>query len=195
MQKNRLEAFSDGVIAILITIMVFEVKAPTGANSEALVSIIPIFFTYLLSFLYLGIYWNNHHHMLQLTRRINGGVLWANLHLLFWLSLFPFTTNWMRGSGFQSLPVAVYGLVLFLAGLSYSLLQGTIIRADGEGSSLRAAVGSDFKGKASLVLYLFGIAAAFLVPLLAVTFYVVVAFLWLIPDPRIEKHLAAGARE
>ncbi len=195
MSKGRLEAFSDGVIAILITIMVFELKPPTGADLPALGSLVPPLLTYLLSFLFLGIYWNNHHHMLHATTRINGGVLWANLHLLFWLSLLPLTTAWLRSSEFASLPTAVYGVVLLLAALGYTLLQGTIIRAEGPQSVLRHAVGRDRKGKASLALYVLGIGGAFLSPWIALACYVAVAVIWLIPDRRIESRFVAAPQE
>jgi uncharacterized membrane protein len=185
--KGRLEAFSDGVIAILITIMVFDLKPPAGSDVPALLSVAPPVLTYLLSFLFLGIYWNNHHHMLHVTTRIGGAVLWANLHLLFWLSLLPFVTNWLRASEFSSLPVAVYGAILLLSAVAYTLLQAAIIRAEGPKSALRRAVGSDRKGKASLALYVLGIGAAFVSPWLAIGCYVVVAVLWLIPDRRIES--------
>jgi uncharacterized membrane protein len=185
--KGRLEAFSDGVIAILITIMVFDLKPPAGSDVPALLSLGPPVLTYLLSFLFLGIYWNNHHHMLHVTTRIGGGVLWANLHLLFWLSLLPFVTNWLRTSEFSSLPVAIYGVILLFAAVAYTLLQAAIIRAEGPKSALRRAVGSDRKGKASLVLYALGIGSSFISPWLAIGWYVMVAVLWLIPDRRIES--------
>lgn len=189
MNKTRLEAFSDGVIAILITIMVFDIKAPSGVDMAALLSVVPTMLTYVLSFLYLGIYWNNHHHLLQITRQTNGAVLWANLHLLFWLSMFPFTTNWLRSSQFSSLPAAVYGIVLLLAAIAYSILQSTIIHADGPESNLRRAIGSDFKGKLSLVVYLLGVAFSYWSPGIAIGLYCFVALLWLIPDRRIEASI------
>jgi uncharacterized membrane protein len=185
--KGRLEAFSDGVIAILITIMVFDLKAPPGSDLPALLSVVPAVLTYLLSFLYLGIYWNNHHHMLHATTRVSGAVLWANLHLLFWLSLLPFATSWLRSSGFGGLPAAVYGSVLLLAAVAYLLLQAAIIRAEGPNSVLRRAVGADVKGKGSLALYALGIGGAFVSPWVAVACYVAVTVLWLIPDRRIES--------
>ena len=187
MEKGRLEAFSDGVIAILITIMVFDIKPPTGSDFSALMSVLPIAGTYLLSFLYLGIYWNNHHHMLQAAQKINGTVLWANLHLLFWLSLLPFTTNWLRSSSFGSLPAAVYGVVLLLSAIAYTILQQTIILADGPESTLREAIGADIKGKLSMATYIFGIATAFVSPWISVGTYVLVSLVWLIPDQRIES--------
>ena len=186
MSKNRLEAFSDGVIAILMTIMVFDIKAPVGADFKALLSIVPTLLTYLLSFVYLGIYWNNHHHMLHMARRINGAVLWANLHLLFWLSLFPFTTSWLHNSRFSSLPAAIYGVVLLLAALAYLTLQTVIIRSDGAESKLRRAVGGDFKGKLSPMVYLVGITVSHWNPWVSVGMYSFVALMWLIPDRRIE---------
>jgi uncharacterized membrane protein len=187
--KGRLEAFSDGVIAILITIMVFDIKPPEGSDLRALLSVVPLVLTYLLSFLYLGIYWNNHHHMLHVTTRVSGAVLWANLHLLFWLSLLPFVTNWLRSSDFGSLPAAVYGSILFLAAVAYLLLQAAIIRAEGPNSVLRRAVGPDVKGKGSLALYVLGVGAAFVNPWVSVGCYVLVAIVWLIPDRRIEARL------
>ncbi len=189
MSKGRLEAFSDGVFAVLMTIMVFDIKAPAGADFSALVSVVPTVLTYLLSFLYLGTYWNNHHHLLQITQRINGSVLWANLHLLFWLSLFPFTTSWLRSSHFERVPTAIYGCVLLLAAFAYLILQTIIIRTDGPDSKLRAAIGSDFKGKFSPAIYVLGIASSFFQPLIAVGLYVAVALIWLIPDQRIESKI------
>ncbi|WP_165074657.1 TMEM175 family protein [Paludisphaera rhizosphaerae] len=186
MGKGRLEAFSDGVIAILITIMVFDVKAPKGSDLPALLSVAPTLFTYSLSFVYLGIYWNNHHHMLQATDRIDGLVLWANLHLMFWLSLFPFATSWLAASEFAALPASLYGVVLFLAAIAYTLLQAAIIRAEGEGSRLKRAVGEDAKGKVSLLVYAVGVAISFVNPWLAIGCYAAVALIWLIPDRRIE---------
>ena len=186
MSKTRLEAFSDGVIAILMTIMVFDIKAPPGADWASLLSVVPTVLTYLLSFLYLGIYWNNHHHLLQITRRINGTVLWANLHLLFWLSLFPFTTSWLRSSQFSSLPAGVYGVVLLLAAVAYLILQTVITCADGPDSKLRQALGSNFKGKLSPVLYVLGIAVSPWNSWVSIGLYTLVALMWLIPDRRIE---------
>ena len=187
MSKSRLEAFSDGVIAILITIMVFDLKAPVGADLAALMTVTPSFLTFVLSFLYLGIYWNNHHHMLQLTYRINGAVLWANLHLLFWLSLFPFVTTWLSRSELSRLPVALYGGVLLLAAIAYSILQSTIIKAEGRDSSLKRAVGTDFKGKISMTAYTIGILLAWQLPIGSVVIYIAVAVMWFIPDRRIEQ--------
>jgi uncharacterized membrane protein len=190
MGKGRLEAFSDGVLAIIITIMVLELKVPHGEDLAALVPLIPVFLSYVLSFLYVGIYWNNHHHMLHTVKTVSGGVLWANLHLLFWLSLFPFATGFMGENHFAPTPSALYGVVLFGAAISYTILQIAIIRSQGKDSLLRAAVGSDWKGKVSLVSYVVGIASTFMVPLVAQVFYVAVALIWLVPDPRIERTLA-----
>ncbi len=189
MSKSRLEAFSDGVIAILITIMVLELKIPHGADLAALRPLLPVFLVYVMSFVYLGIYWNNHHHMLHMTTRISGAILWANLHLLFWLSLVPFTTGWMGENGFAPLPTAIYGVVLLCAGVAYLILQATIIRAEGPGSRLAAAIGADRKGKASAVLYAAAVATAFVQHWISTAIYVAVALLWLVPDPRIESRL------
>jgi uncharacterized membrane protein len=190
MGKGRLEAFSDGVIAILITIMVLELKAPHGADWGALHAVVPAFLSYVLSFVYLGIYWNNHHHMLHATRRISGRVLWANLHLLFWLSLVPFVTTWMGENHFAPVPTAVYGVVLLLAAIAYYILQTAIIRDEGADSALARAVGKDVKGKVSPLLYAVAIPAAFVHRWIADAIYVGVALIWLVPDPRIESHLA-----
>ena len=190
MGKARLEAFSDGVIAIIITIMVLELKVPHGEDLAALAPLIPVFLSYVLSFLYVGIYWNNHHHMLHTVKTVSGGVLWSNLHLLFWLSLFPFATGFMGENHFAPMPSALYGVVLFGAAISYTILQMTIIRAQGKDSLLHAAVGGDWKGKASLVFYVVGIASTFIVPYVAEVLYVAVALIWLVPDPRIERTLA-----
>jgi uncharacterized membrane protein len=187
MQKTRLEAFSDGVLAIIITIMVLELKPPHGANLAVLYDLAPKFASYVLSFIYVAIYWANHHHMLHLTRRVTGGVLWANSHLLFWLSLVPFTTAWMGENGFAPIPTALYGANLILAAISYTILQGAIIRADGEDAPLASAVGSDVKGKMSLALYLCAIVIAFYFTPIAHAIYVIVALIWLVPDRRIEK--------
>jgi uncharacterized membrane protein len=189
MGKGRLEAFSDGVIAILITIMVLELKVPHGAGWEALRSLQPVFLSYLLSFIFLAIYWNNHHHMFHATRRINGKILWANLHLLFWLSLVPFVTGWMGEYPSAPLPAAVYGAVLLLAGLAYVILQRAIIACEGTDSTLAAAVGHDVKGKLSAVLYTVAIPLAFVHRWLAYAIYVTVALMWLVPDRRIESRL------
>ena len=190
MGKTRLEAFSDGVIAIVITIMVLELHVPEGATPASLVPLLPVFCSYALSFAYVGIYWNNHHHMLHAARHVSGRVLWANLHLLFWLSLFPFATAWMGDHPREPWPVALYGFVLLLAACAYYVLQLAIIAADGEGSILRKAIGSDWKGKLSPVTYLLAIGAAFVAPVVSQALYVAVALLWLVPDSRIERKLA-----
>jgi uncharacterized membrane protein len=189
MGKGRLEAFSDGVIAILITIMVLEFRTPEGHDWRALQPLQLKFYAYLLSFVFLGIYWNNHHHMLHMTDRVTGAMLWANLHLLFWLSLIPFVTAWMGESGVAPVPTAVYGVVLFLAGTAYYILKNTIISLQGERSRLKAAVGSDMKGKISPALYAVAIPMAFVNPRISVAVYVGVALMWLVPDRRIEKRL------
>jgi uncharacterized membrane protein len=189
MSKGRLEAFSDGVIAILITIMVLELRPPHGSDLGALREVVPSFLSYLLSFVFLGIYWNNHHHMLNATERVNGAVLWANLHLLFWLSLVPFGTAWMGQTHNAPLPTALYGVLLACAGLSYTTLQTTIIRQQGPGSKLAAAVGRDRKGKLSLLAYLSAIPLAFVEPTISDVLYAAVAAVWLVPDRRIEKHV------
>lgn len=191
MNKGRLEAFSDGVIAILITIMVLELKVPHGADWESLRPLVPVFLTYVLSFIFLGIYWSNHHHMLQTASRINGRILWANLHLLFWLSLIPFTTGWMGENHLAPLPTAIYGMVLLLAAISYMLLQAMIISLQGAESKLGSAVGKDVKGKLSMLLYALAIPLAFVQQWIAVAIYVVVALMWLIPDRRIESSLTS----
>ena len=190
MGKGRLEAFSDGVLAIIITIMVLEMKAPHGSDLNALRPLLPAFLSYILSFVYLGIYWNNHHHMLQSVRQVSGGILWANLHLLFWLSLIPFTTAWMGENHFAAAPTALYGLVLLFAAMAYRILQRAIIVRQGRGSLLAAAVGRDVKGKLSPALYIIAIVAATVMPWIAWALYVSVALFWLIPDRRIERALA-----
>ena len=187
MSKGRLEAFSDGVVAILITIMILELKVPQGTDWEAVRPMLPKLLHYLLSFVFLGIYWNNHHHMLHATKKINGNVLWANLHLLFWLSLVPLTTDWMGESHLAALPTAAYGVVLLCAAFAYWILQATIIAAEGSESQLAKAVGGDWKGKLSQVLYLAAVALAFVQPYIAVAIYLVVALIWLVPDRRIER--------
>jgi uncharacterized membrane protein len=189
MSKTRLEAFSDGVIAILITIMVLELKIPHGADWEAIRPLLPIFLVYVMSFVYVGIYWNNHHHMFHACERINGAVLWANLHLLFWLSLTPFATGWMGENHFAPLPTAAYGVVLLCSAIAYTILQNRIIRLEGPRSKLAEAVKRDVKGKLSLALYLTGIALAFVNQWIAVAIYVTVALIWLVPDRRIERTL------
>ena len=186
MNTERLSAFSDGVIAILITIMVLELKVPHGTDLAALSGLVPVFLVYVLSFVMLGIYWNNHHHMFYLTDRITGGILWANLHLLFWLSLMSFVTGWMGENHFAPIPTALYGGVLMMAGVAYYILEQIIIRSQGARSKLKAAVGNDFKGKISVVLYAIAIPFAFVHQLLADAIYVLVALMWLIPDRRIE---------
>jgi uncharacterized membrane protein len=186
---GRIEAFSDGVIAILITIMVLELHTPRSPSWEALAEDLPVLLAYLLSFVYLGIYWNNHHHMLAAVSRVSGAVLWANLHLLFWLSLVPFVTAWMSENGFATIPTAVYGLVLLLSAVAYYVLQGTLLRAQGRGSRLAAAVGRDLKGKLSPWLYCVGIALSFLNQWLGIAVYVVVALIWLVPDRRVEREI------
>ena len=189
MTKNRLEAFSDGVIAIIITIMVLEMKVPHGDGLATLMPLIPVFISYVLSFVYVGIYWNNHHHMLHAAKRVNGATLWANLHLLFWLSLFPFVTGWMGENDFAPTPSAVYGVVLLLAAIAYWILQRTIMAADGPDSKLAQAVGWDWKGKLSPLFYIVAIASTFGVKWVAQALYVAVALIWLIPDRRIEQRL------
>ena len=186
MSKTRLEAFSDGVIAILITIMILELKIPHGSDWAALRPLLPPFLTYVLSFIFLGIYWNNHHHMIHATDHITGGALWANLHLLFWLSLVPFVTGWMGENHFAALPTAIYGVVLLGAALSYTILMRTIIAGQGPSSRLALAMGNDFKGKLSLILYMLAIPLAFVHQLIADAIYVTVALMWLVPDRRIE---------
>ena len=190
MSKGRLEAFSDGVIAILITIMVLELRVPRGDDLGALRPLLPVFLTYVLSFVFLGIYWNNHHHMLHATDRVNGKVLWANLHLLFWLSLVPFVTGWMGENHFASLPTAVYGAVLLLAAVAYTILQRVILKHQGPDSRLAAAVGKDRKGTLSLACYALAIPLAFVHQWISDALYVFVALLWLIPDRRIESRLS-----
>jgi TMEM175 potassium channel family protein len=191
MPKGRLEAFSDGVLAIIITIMVLELRVPHGSDLTALRPLIPVFLSYVLSFVYLGIYWNNHHHMLHATKHVTGLILWANLHLLFWLSLFPFVTGWMGENHFSAVPTAVYGGVLLLAAVAYYLLQGAILRAEGPGSLLATAVGTDVKGKLSPLCYAIAIPLAFVSSWIANGLYVAVALMWLVPDRRIERVLAS----
>ena len=186
MGKTRLEAFSDGVLAIIITIMVLEIKVPHEPTPEALLALLPVFLSYLLSFVYVGIYWNNHHHMLHTCERVTGPILWANLHLLFWLSLLPWATGWMGENHFAALPTAVYGVVLLVAALAYYVLQQTIVASQGPHSLLRLAIGRDLKGKASPVLYLCGVALTCVKPPLGQLMYVLVALMWLVPDRGIE---------
>ena len=191
MGKNRMEAFSDGVLAIIITIMVLEMKVPHGVDLAALQPLLPVFFSYVLSFVYLAIYWNNHHHMLHVTEHVSGAILWANLHLLFWLSLFPFVTGWMGENHFATMPAALYGVVLFMAAVAYFILQQTIIARHGRESVLARAVGRDLKGRLSPVLYVIAIVSALFLPSVAQGLYVLVAAMWLVPDRRIERALAA----
>ena len=193
MGKNRLEAFSDGVLAIIITIMVLELKVPHGTDWAQLLPLWPVFLSYVLSFVYVGIYWNNHHHLLHASRRIRGHVLWANLHLLFWLSLFPWVTGWMGQNPFAALPTAVYGGVLFMAALSYWILVRSLKASDAADSLLARAMGKDIKGHASLLIYALAIPVAFYRPWCAQLGYTLVACLWLIPDRRLEQAMAAGA--
>ena len=189
MGKGRLEAFSDAVIAIIITIMVLELKVPHSDSLQSLLPLVPIFLSYVLSFVYVGIYWNNHHHMLQACRKVSGSVLWANLHLLFWLSLFPFASGWMGENHFASMPSALYGAVLLMAAIAYWVLQQKIIAAEGPNSVLKSAIGGDWKGKLSPFVYLVAIASTFWVQWVAQALYVLVALIWLIPDRRIEHAL------
>ena len=192
MTKGRLEAFSDGVIAIIITIMVLELRPPEGASLHSLLPLIPSFLTYLLSFIYLGIYWNNHHHLFQAVHKVGGGVLWANLHLLFWLSLVPFVTGWMGDNGLAPVPVALYAAVMLLAAVAYFVLVRALVRLHGAESTLAASLGSDAKGKLSLVLYAVAIPLAFFNAMLSIAIFVIVALIWLVPDRRIEKTLTSG---
>jgi uncharacterized membrane protein len=187
MGKGRLEAFSDGVIAIIITIMVLEMKVPHGSDLVALQPLIAVFFSYVLSFVYVGIYWNNHHHLLHVAERVNGRILWANLHLLFWLSLIPFVTGWMGENHFAAVPVALYGAVLLMAGLAYTVLARVLVTHHGKDSRLAVAIGRDYKGIASLITYTVAILLSFLNPWIAFALYVLVAAIWFIPDRRIEK--------
>ena len=197
MTKNRLEAFSDGVIAILITIMVLELKVPHSAklSAEELHELIPVFLSYVLSFVYVGIYWNNHHHLFQATKRVSGGVLWANLHLLFWLSLVPFFTGWMGETHFATKQVALYGFALLMAGVAYYILAQALVRLHGADSTVGRAIGKDAKGLISLVVYLAGIGLAFIQPAISCALYVAVAVMWLVPDRRIENVLESEESE
>ena len=192
MSKTRLEAFSDGVIAIVITVMVLELRAPHGTDLAALRPLLPVFLAYVLSFVNLGIYWNNHHHMLHAAGRVDGAVLWANLHLLFWLSLFPFTTAWLGENHAAALPAAAYGVVALFAAIAYWVLQGRIIALEGPQSTLALAVGGDLKGRLSPLCYATGVGMAFVQPWVSIGLYVAVALLWLVPDRRVERHLARG---
>src|SRR5216117_1549951 len=195
MKTTRLEAFSDGVLAIIITIMVLELKVPHGVELAALKPILPVLLSYVLSFIYLGIYWNNHHHLFQAAKEVSGGILWANLHLLFWLSLFPFTTGWMGENHLASTPTAVYGFVLLMAAIAYYILQRTIIAQQGPGSLLAAAIGRDRKGKLSPLLYVAAIPLAFVSPWISSALYMFVALLWFVPDRRIERVLMKRNKE
>lgn len=190
MTKGRVEAFSDGVLAIIITIMVLELKVPHGTDIDALRPLIPVFMSYVLSFVYLAIYWNNHHHLMQAVRHITGGVLWANMHLLFWLSLIPFVTGWMGENKFAELPVAAYGIVLFLAAIAFFILTRVLIAGHAKDSPLAKALGSDFKGKMSIGIYAVAIPLAFASSLIASSLYVLVALMWLVPDRRMERAVA-----
>jgi uncharacterized membrane protein len=190
MGKTRLEAFSDGVIAIIITIMVLELKVPHSATLAALLPLLPVFLSYVLSFVYVGIYWNNHHHLLHSAKEVSGGILWANLHLLFWLSLIPFATGWMGENHFGAAPTALYGFVLLMASIAHAILQRAIIRKHGRDSLLASAVGNDLKGKISLAFYVIAIPAAFISPWIAGVLYIAVALMWLVPDRRIEGALS-----
>ncbi len=189
MKKNRLEAFSDGVLAIIITIMVLEMEIPHGNTIYDLLPLIPTFLSYVLSFIYVGIYWNNHHHMMHTVSRVSGSILWANMHLLFWLSLFPFSTGWMGENSFAPWPTTLYGIVLLMAAISYHILQNAIINTEGEQSKLKEAVGRDLKGKASMILYSLGVIVAIRWTWIALNLYAIIAFIWLIPDRRIERIL------
>jgi uncharacterized membrane protein len=195
MKKGRLEAFSDGVIAIIITIMVLELHTPIGDNINALLPLWPVLLSYVLSFTYVGIYWNNHHHMLSAVNKINGTTLWLNLHLLFWLSLIPFTTEWMGASHFSKWPIVLYGTVLIMNGIAYTLLCAELIRQAGPHSALAEALGADWKGKASLAIYAVAIAIAFLNSRVSLALYIVVACMWFIPDRRIEKMVTGGGHD
>jgi uncharacterized membrane protein len=193
--KNRMEAFSDGVLAVIITIMVLEMRAPRSADVHALHPLIPVFLSYVMSYLFLGIYWSNHHHLLQAVRSITGPILWANLHLLFWLSLTPFVTNWMGETHFATWPAAIYGFVLLGAGVAYYILARALVLHHGSDSALAVALGSDFKGRISIVIYIAAIALAFLAPWISGLLYAAVALMWLIPDRRIEHVLVEPRHE
>jgi uncharacterized membrane protein len=190
MNKNRLEAFSDGVLAIIITIMVLELRVPHSTDFAALRDLLPVFLTYAMSFVFVAIYWVNHHHLLQAAKQVNGPILWANAHLLFWLSLVPFVTGWMGENSFAALPVALYGVVLLCAGIAYKLLCVALLRHHGDDSLLARAIGGDFKGNISLVIYLLAVGTALAMPRLACLLYAVVAIIWFVPDRRIEKRIA-----
>jgi len=189
MHKNRLEAFSDGVLAIIITIMVLELKVPHSSELWSLIELLPTFISYAISFIYIAIYWNNHHHLFQIVKHVNGPILWANAHLLFWLSIVPFVTAWSGENHFAAVPVAVYGIVLFLAGASYYILTLALLTSHGNESDLAKAIGKDIKGKISMVLYAIAIPIAFYAPYIALLIYILVAIMWIVPDKRIEKTL------
>lgn len=195
MTKNRLEAFSDGVLAIIITIMVLELKVPHGSDLFVLKPLLPVMLSYILSFIYIGIYWNNHHHLLHTVSSVSGGILWANLHLLFWLSLFPFVTGWMGENHFSMLPTAAYGITLLMAAIAYFILQTIIIKKQGQHSILAMAIGKDIKGKLSPVLYITAIALVCFSPLISQLIYIAVALMWIIPDKRIERMLFENKTE
>lgn len=195
MNKGRLEAFSDGVLAVIITIMVLEMKSPRGPTLAALRPVIPVLLGYLLSFVYVAIYWNNHHHLLHATQHVNGATLWANLHLLFWLSLIPFATAWMNDARFEPWPVAIYGIVLLFAGIAYFILTRTLLRLHGRDSTLAESIGRDRKGKISIVIYAVAIPLAFVRSWIAGAGYIIVAIMWLVPDPRIERKAARSTVE
>jgi uncharacterized membrane protein len=192
MKPTRLEAFTDGVLAIIITIMVLELKVPHGTGLDVLRPLVPVLASYVLSFVYIGIYWNNHHHMMHACRRVTGSLLWANLHLLFWLSLVPFATGWMGENHFARVPAAVYGFVLLMAGVAYLILEQRMIAAEGESSLVKRAIGDDRKGKASALLYALAIGLAFVSPLISLAIYAAVAIMWVVPDRRVERVLAEG---
>ena len=195
MERNRLEAFSDGVLAIIITIMVLELKVPPGSDITVLKPLLPVFLTYVLSFIYLGIYWNNHHHLLKAVHKVNGAIMWANLHLLFWLSLFPFTTDWMGENHLAATPTALYGFVLLMAAIAYYILQRAIIAQQGRDSLLASAIGKDWKGKLSPVCYFIAIPLAYVSSWISIGLFVLVALIWLVPDRRIERVLVKREKE
>jgi uncharacterized membrane protein len=188
--KNRLEGFSDGVLAVIITIMVLEMKVPSGGDLAALRPLLPVFTSYVLSFVFVGVYWNNHHHLLHAATHVTGGILWANLHMLFWLSLIPFVTGWMGQNDFAGLPVAVYGVIQLMAGFAFFILAQSLVATHGRDSTLARAIGRDVKGKASLAIYIVAVPVAFVSPLIAFVLYVAVAIVWLVPDRRIERAVA-----
>jgi uncharacterized membrane protein len=188
--KNRLEGFSDGVLAVIITIMVLEMKVPLGRDLAALLPLVPVFTSYVLSFIFVGVYWNNHHHLLHAANHVTGGILWANLHMLFWLSLIPFVTGWMGENDFAGVPVALYGVVQLMAGFAFFILAQSLVATHGKDSTLAKAIGRDFKGKASLAIYVMAVPLAFVSPLIAFVLYVAVAVVWLVPDRRIERAVA-----